>query len=216
MFGSPPRSPLGMFGDDTTRRVFFSFHYQQDIWRVNVVRNSWRFGHEQSREAKGFFDASLWEKSKRNGDESIKSLIREGIKNSSVTCVLTGHQTWTRRWVRYEIARSVIKGNALLSVRIHNIRDQNGYLSQKGANPLDAMGVYLGPNGVLLAEWSNRKWIRYRDFNNTVTLPPSWPTPNSRSVIPLSRCCTDRCYVTDSGSTNFSSWVRAATLSVGR
>ncbi len=23
------------------RRVFFSFHYQRDIWRVNVVRNHW-------------------------------------------------------------------------------------------------------------------------------------------------------------------------------
>ena len=41
------------------RRVFFSFHYQNDIWRVNQVRNSWRYQHEQQREAEGFFDGSV-------------------------------------------------------------------------------------------------------------------------------------------------------------
>ena len=39
------------------RRVFFSFHYERDIWRANVVRNSWL---TKDREAAGFFDASLW------------------------------------------------------------------------------------------------------------------------------------------------------------
>jgi hypothetical protein len=41
------------------RRVFFSFHYERDIWRANVVRKSWVVAG--SREAE-FIDASLWEK----------------------------------------------------------------------------------------------------------------------------------------------------------
>ena len=44
------------------RRVFFSFHYERDIWRANVVRNSWV---TQDREAAGFWDASLWEEAKK-------------------------------------------------------------------------------------------------------------------------------------------------------
>ena len=28
-------------GPQAARRVFFSFHYQRDIWRVNQVRNHW-------------------------------------------------------------------------------------------------------------------------------------------------------------------------------
>ncbi|KKL85384.1 hypothetical protein LCGC14_1955320 [marine sediment metagenome] len=34
------------------RRVFFSFHYEGDIWRSNVVRNSWV---TKDRETAGFW-----------------------------------------------------------------------------------------------------------------------------------------------------------------
>ncbi len=44
------------------RRVFFSFHYERDIWHANVVRNSWI---TQDREAAVFWDASLWEEAKK-------------------------------------------------------------------------------------------------------------------------------------------------------
>lgn len=108
------------------RRVFFSFYYQQDIWRANQVRQSWRYQRENEREAEGFFDGSLWESGQRKGLDSLKDLIREGMKNTSVTCVLAGTQTYSRRWVRYEIARSLVKGNGLLLVKIHNLTDQHG------------------------------------------------------------------------------------------
>lgn len=81
----------------TKRRVFFSFHYQNDINRVNVVRNSWVVRPEDSDTAQGFYDASLWESSKRKSEESVKALIREGINKTSVTCVLAGTNTWERR-----------------------------------------------------------------------------------------------------------------------
>ena len=38
------------------RRVFFSFHYQRDIWRVNQIRN---IGEIVGTAAVGFHDASL-------------------------------------------------------------------------------------------------------------------------------------------------------------
>ena len=55
------------------RRVFFSFHYERDIWRANQVRNSWVT--QPDRESAGFFDASLWEEAKRKGDAAIKKMI---------------------------------------------------------------------------------------------------------------------------------------------
>lgn len=44
------------------RRVFFSFHYQRDIWRVNQIRN---IGEIVGTAAVGFHDASLWEEAKK-------------------------------------------------------------------------------------------------------------------------------------------------------
>ncbi len=117
---------------------------------MNQVRNSWLYRHEKTRVSEGFFDGSIWESSQRTGSESLKSLIREGIKNTSVTCVLIGTETYDRRWVRYELARSVIKGNGLLAVKINLMRDQQGHLSRKGPNPLDYMGVYNALGAIYL------------------------------------------------------------------
>jgi len=115
------------------RRVFFSFHYERDIWRANVVRNSWVT--HADRESAGFWDASLWEKAKKEGEIALKRLINGGLQRTSVTAVLIGTETYKRRWVRYEIAKSLERGNGLLGIYIHRIEDENGKTDKKGPNP---------------------------------------------------------------------------------
>lgn len=114
------------------RRVFFSFHYQRDIWRVNVVRNS---NVIEAQAAAGWQDASLWERTKKTGDAAIKKLIDEGLEGTSVTVVLIGKETAQRTYVNYEIEQSVKRGNGLLGVHINRIADQNGSTHWRGAVP---------------------------------------------------------------------------------
>jgi len=147
-----------------TRRVFFSFHYERDIWRTNIVRNSWV---TQDREAAGFWDASLWEEAKKEGDEAIKRMIDEGLKNTSVTVVLIGAKTSGRRWVKYEIKESHNRGNGLLGVYIHNIKDQSGHTDLKGNNPFD--NFYIEKNGkkVYLSDlYPTYDWISNDGYDN--------------------------------------------------
>ena len=47
------------------RRVFFSFHYQRDVWRVNQIRS---IPNVAGCAAAGFQDASIWEEAKRKGE----------------------------------------------------------------------------------------------------------------------------------------------------
>ena len=114
------------------RNVFFSFHYQRDIWRANVVRNS---GAVIGESAAGFRDASLWEEAKKKGDRAIKNLIDEGLKGTTVTVVLIGAETANRAYVTYEIEKSIERKNGLLGLRIHNIKDQNGRTDVMGSIP---------------------------------------------------------------------------------
>lgn len=72
------------------RCVYFVFHYQRDIWRVNVVRNS---NVVEGFESAGFIDSSLWEETRRKGEESIKRLINDGLKGTTATVVLIGAKT---------------------------------------------------------------------------------------------------------------------------
>lgn len=120
------------------RRVFFSFHYERDIWRANVVRKSWV---TQDREDAGFWDASLWEEAKKKGDEAIKRIIDDGLLGTSVTVVLIGAETSDRKWVKYEIKKSYERGNGLLGIYIHNIRNQYTHTDRKGDDPFNK--VYL-------------------------------------------------------------------------
>ena len=114
------------------KHVFFSFHYQNDVWRANVVRNS---GEIIGSAAAGFRDASLWEDAKKKSDDAVKKLIDEGLKGTSVTVVLIGSKTAGRKFINYEIAQSIAKGNKIIGVHIYNIKDSNGNTATKGAVP---------------------------------------------------------------------------------
>ncbi len=114
------------------RRVFFSFHYQRDVWRANVVRNS---GVVIGQAAAGFTDASLWEKAKKQGDAAVKKMIDDALVNTSVTVVLLGAKTAGRKFINYEIDKSIERNNGILGIHIHNIKDQNGDTDDKGDIP---------------------------------------------------------------------------------
>ena len=147
-----------------TRRVFFSFHYERDIWRANVVRNSWV---TQDREAAGFWDASLWEEAKKKGDAAIKQMIDQGLRGTSVTAVLIGTETSSRKWVNYEIEKSHEKDNGLLGVYIHNIKDNNGNREIKGKNPFSNFYVTRQGRRVYFTEiYSTYDWIQDDGYNN--------------------------------------------------
>lgn len=114
------------------RRAFFSFHYQRDIWRVNQVRN---IPNVTGCAAAGFQDASLWEEAKRKGDATIKALIDKALENTSVTVVFVGSQTAGRKYINYEIDRSIARGNGIVAVQIHHLKDKNGNVDPAGAIP---------------------------------------------------------------------------------
>ena len=199
------------------RRVFFSFHFQRDGWRANQIRQSWRFGNEITRAGTGFFDGSLWESAKRKSDGSLKALINSGLENTSVTCVLAGTETYARRWVRYEIAKSVARGNGLLTVWIDQKRDSNGLTCARGPDPLSFMGVYLAePGKIYLAELVAGEWRRYMDYQIPVNLPRQWRAPTDSNVIALSNYARNHCYVTENGPSSFAVWIESAAQSVGR
>ena len=122
------------------RRVFFSFHYQRDIWRAAAVRNTW-LTKKAGRESAGFWDAANWESVKRGGDTAIKRWIEEQLNGTSTTVVLIGSQTASRKYVLHEIRRSAALGKGLLGVRIHNKKDQGGLTDVLGNNPFDSLHV---------------------------------------------------------------------------
>ena len=198
------------------RRTFFSFHYGPDVWRAWNVRNCW-IVRPEDQISSGFFDSSVFEASKKESDDALKAFLRKGMNNTSVTCVLAGARTSERRWVRYEIARSIIKGNGLLTVFIHGIRNRKKLTSQKGSDPLSKVGLYKWNDRVYLAELKGGKWVQYSDYTRAIPEADLWcPAPTTTRVTPLSSHCNTYDFVSQNGRTKIGSWIEVAASSAGR
>jgi hypothetical protein len=115
------------------RRTFFSFHYERDVSRASVVRNSSMTKDTIDPE---WIEAGIWEDAKTHGDAAIRKLISDALKNTTVTAVLIGAKTSERKWVKEEITQSEGRGNGIFGIYIHNIKDFNGNKDDRGVNPL--------------------------------------------------------------------------------
>lgn len=116
------------------RQTFFSFRYKNDNWRASIVRNSWV---TQDRKGSGFFDSAEWEEVKKKTDSEIEAWIDKQMVGTSVTVVLIGADTAGKKWIDYEIKASHERGNGMLGIYIHGIKDSKGNTSSKGSNPFD-------------------------------------------------------------------------------
>jgi hypothetical protein len=219
---------LGHAPEATKRKVFFSFHYD-DIMRVNNVRNAWKIDHPDNALMRSFYDSSLWESRKTEGDESVKRLIREGVEYTSAVCVLIGAQTWARQWVRYEIARAVIDKRGLLAVHLNNLNyHQIRARHPLGFNPLHLLGIYQSPTGSfylyekrqvvrnLLTGEAAWEWHEYQDHKSPVSLPQYLAAPGVGYVRPLSEGASEYDFVQNEGHKNLGAWVDQAAQRVGR
>ena len=188
------------------KRVFFSFHYQDIIdFRANVVRNHWRL--KPNREAAGYFDASIWEKAKKEGNIALKRLINGAIKNTSNTCVLVGSDTFNRKWVSYEIMQSMKSGNHIFAAHINGIKGKDGKTKSKGSNPLYYLGYSFSENGkkINLHDYINKKWITYLDLDGWAVKEVDEKYRNK--IYRLSTDYKIYDWIDDDGYNKFTEWV---------
>lgn len=189
------------------KRVFFSFHYQDVIdFRANVVRNHWLT--KPDRQSAGFFDSSIWEDAKKTSDLALKKLINSGLKNTSNTCILVGSETFNRRWVSYEIMKSLEVGNHIFCVHINSIKGKDQKTKPLGENPLYYLGVSFSDDGkkVNLHDFINNKWIKYPDLEG-------WNVKEvDKELIGkihrLSEAFEIYDWIDNNGYNNFSNWVK--------
>lgn len=147
------------------RKVFFSFHYANDVVRANQVRNSWVT--KDDKEAAGFVDAAEFEKVKDQGEAAIKKWIKDQLSGTSVTAVLIGVDTSNRDYVKFELQESYAKGNGMLGVYVHQCKDLAGKTSSKGSNQFGEIGKDANGKAVYFSNtYTCYDWIDDDGYNN--------------------------------------------------
>lgn len=116
----------------TKRNVFYSFHFDNDVMRVQQVRNMGVV------EGNSPVAPNAWEEVKRKGDKAIEDWIDNNMKGKSCVVVLIGSDTSKRPWVKYEIEKAWKDGKGVLGVHIHNLNCPNSGTCTMGSDPLAA------------------------------------------------------------------------------
>jgi hypothetical protein len=144
------------------RKVFFSFHHKGDVGRIGQVRNSWLTKGEDA----GYVDEADWESIKRLGDDAIKRWINTQLDGTSVTVVLIGNETSERSWVQHEIRQSHEKGNGLLGIYIHSLKDfRTGSTTYKGNNPFQKFN-FINSSRTLADVYPVYDWVIDNGYQN--------------------------------------------------
>jgi hypothetical protein len=187
------------------KRVYFAFHYQDVIdFRANVVR---KHNFTGGVEAAGYYDYSIWESAKTTSPLALKRLINKEVEGTSVTAILIGSQTYARRWVRYEIIKSIERQNRVIGVHINGIAGKDRLTKALGPNPFDHLGLEFSTDGkrITPTEWLNGKWQKYADLEPWTV--PEQPLANRGKNFQLSHWLRVYDWVANRGFENFSSWI---------
>jgi hypothetical protein len=142
------------------RRVFFSFHYDRDVWRANQVRNA---NVVLGTDTAGFFDHSEYLKAKAQGDDAIRRMILGHLNNTSVTVVLIGTLTWTRPWVQFEIKESLGGGTVCLASAFITSRTRPGSRLRRASRRTSRPGCSSQSTHGLFPLGGSRPRLKRRD-----------------------------------------------------
>lgn len=148
------------------RQTFFSFRYKKDNWRAGIVRSSW-VTKDKEKDVPGYFDSADWEAVKKKTDAKIEEWIDEQLKGTSVTVVLIGEDTAGKKWINYEINSSHKKGNGMLGIYIHQLKNSDKKTSSKGKNPFDGLSITKDGKTVLFSSlYKTYDWVDDDGYTN--------------------------------------------------
>jgi len=141
------------------RNVFYSFHFDNDVMRVQQIRN---MGVIEGNEP---VSVNKWEEIKRKGDTAIEDWIDENMRSKDCVVVLVGQHTAYRKWVKREIEKAWEKKKGLMGIYIHNIRCPRTGTCTQGVNPFELLTLNSGAKLSSVVKCYNPKyWDAYNDI----------------------------------------------------
>jgi hypothetical protein len=145
------------------RQIFYSFHYDNDVFRVQQIRNIGALEDNKP------VSTNEWETVKKGGESSIKRWIDENLRYKSCLVVLIGSETAGRPWVKYEIEKAWNVGKAVLGIYIHNISCLRNGICRQGPNPFESFTFQDGRKLSSVVKCYNPKSNdAYNDIKNNI------------------------------------------------
>lgn len=117
------------------KSVFYSFHYDNDVHRVQLVRQI------DALTGSPEITGQNWEHVRYKTQIAIQNWIDKEMNYKKAVIVLIGQKTAERHYVQYEINRAWSMKKPLLGVRIHGLASLNDGADSPGEDPFKALGI---------------------------------------------------------------------------
>ncbi|WP_421870154.1 TIR domain-containing protein [Marinoscillum sp.] len=152
------------------RQIFYSFHFDNDVFRVQQIRN---IGFIEGNQP---VTANRWEEIKRAGTKEIEKWIDDNMKGKTCVVVLVGEGTANRPWVRHEITKAWKDGKGVLGIYVHNIKcartvRENPFSSgkcSKGQNPFETFKLGDESLSSIVKCYNPSSSDAYNDIKNNI------------------------------------------------
>lgn len=144
------------------RKIFYSFHFNNDVMRVQQVRNIGVI------EGNSPVTPNEWESIKAAGDEEVEKWIDENMNNKSCVVVLIGEETYKRKWVKKEIQKAWSKGKGLVGIYIHNLNCPNTGNCRQGENPFKQFTIDGKDLSSIIKCYNPSSYDAYNSIKNNI------------------------------------------------
>lgn len=144
------------------RKVFPSYDWDEDVWRVNQIMNLPKI---VGREDIGFMK-NVPNEEVKSSDAAIRKWIDDHLYGCSCLVIFVGEKTYQSRWVKYEIEQAGKQRMGRLLVSLEGMHNREGIPSLGGPDPFAANGLYVPaetPNAYIVRSY---RWIADDGLNN--------------------------------------------------
>ncbi|ROR72392.1 TIR domain-containing protein [Bogoriella caseilytica] len=117
------------------KSVFYSFHYDNDVYRVQLVRQI------DALTGAPEITGQNWEEVRFKTEAAIQNWIDKEMNYKKAVIVLIGRRTAKRQYVQYEVERAWSMKKPLLGVRIHGLASLSDGPDSAGDDPFTALGM---------------------------------------------------------------------------
>lgn len=152
----------------TKRQVFYSFHFDKDVFRVQQIRNMGVLDGDEPA------SPNEWEKLQKT-DGGVKKWIDNNMNYRSCVIVLIGEDTAKRPWVDYEIRKAWNDKKGILGIYVHNLccpkktKETGVGTCKQGSNPFDNIKFTTGSKMSSVVKCYNPKSSdAYNDIKNNI------------------------------------------------
>ena len=144
--------PFTLAQTPTFRRIFPSFDWDEDVWRVNQILYPAKIiGRENIGFEKGVPTEEI-----KSSNSAIKKWIDENMNRCSCVIFFVGDKTYTSKWVKYEMEQAIHLEKACFIINLKNVKNIYGNYCLSCPDPFRYHNLY-DPNGSYIVkkyDWS--------------------------------------------------------------